>query len=91
MLIILDIQLPTYRTAYFWDTILMYVWTGWSDKEKQDLANELSDVLIYLVRLSEVCHIDLPAAATHKIELNKKKYTADKVYGSSKKYTKYTE
>ncbi len=65
--------------------------TGWSGKEKQDLANELSDVLIYLVRLSEKCHIDLPAAAIHKIQLNKKKYPADKVYGSCKKYTEYID
>ncbi|XP_013381739.1 dCTP pyrophosphatase 1 [Lingula anatina] len=61
----------------------------WSEKDKKHLAQELSDVLIYLVRLSERCHIDLPAAALEKIEMNKKKYPAHVVYGSSKKYSEY--
>ena len=29
----------------------------WSEEEKKNLAHELSDVLIYLVRLAERCHI----------------------------------
>jgi len=54
------------------------------------VAQEMSDVLIYLVRLAEKCHIDLPTAAARKIELNRLKYPVDKVCGSSKKYTEYT-
>lgn len=61
----------------------------WSEKDKKHLAQELSDVLIYLVRLSEKCHIDLPKAAIEKIALNSKKYPAEKVQGSSKKYNEY--
>ncbi|XP_071850220.1 dCTP pyrophosphatase 1-like [Apostichopus japonicus] len=61
----------------------------WSEKDKKHLEQELSDVLIYLVRLSEKCHIDLPKAAIEKIALNGKKYPAEKVQGSSKKYTEY--
>lgn len=63
----------------------------WSEKDKKLLSQELSDVLIYLLRLSEQCHIDLPAEALKKIELNKLKYPAQKVYGSSKKYTEYDQ
>ncbi|KAI0215904.1 dCTP pyrophosphatase 1 [Lamellibrachia satsuma] len=63
---------------------------GWTDPEREHVAQELSDVLIYLVRLAEKCHIDLPTAAHHKIEMNAIKYPVDKVCGSSKKYTEYT-
>ncbi|XP_071944096.1 dCTP pyrophosphatase 1-like [Antedon mediterranea] len=62
---------------------------GWSEKDKKHLGQELSDVLIYLVRLAEKCHIDLPKAALEKIDLNKLKYPVEKVYGSNKKYTEY--
>lgn len=62
-----------------------------SEKEKKNLEHELSDVLIYLVRLSQLCHIDLPRAALEKIEHNRLKYPIDKVYGSSKKYTEYRD
>ena len=53
------------------------------------MGEELSDVLIMLVRLSDRCHVDLPVAVARKFELNAQKYPADKVYGSSLKYTAY--
>ncbi|KFM61737.1 dCTP pyrophosphatase 1, partial [Stegodyphus mimosarum] len=59
----------------------------WTENEKEHLAQELSDVLLYLLRLSEKCHIDLPAAVLDKIGLNSKKYPVTKVWGSNKKYT----
>lgn len=62
-----------------------------SDKEKKNLEHELSDVLVYLVRLAQLCHVDLPKAVQEKIEHNKLKYPVDKVYGSSKKYTEYED
>ena len=49
----------------------------------------MSDILIYLVRLAEVCRVDLPAAVTNKFALNAQKYPADKAYGSMRKYTAY--
>lgn len=60
-----------------------------TNSERTNLEHELSDVLIYLVRLSQLCHIDLPKAVLEKFEHNKNKYPADIVYGSSKKYTEY--
>lgn len=60
-----------------------------SQKEKTNLEHELSDVLIYLIRLSHLCHVDLPKAVLEKMELNKQKYPASLVYGSSKKYNEY--
>lgn len=63
----------------------------WSDTEREQLAHELSDVLIYLVELAEKCRVDLPQAVLRKMALNRLKYPASKVHGSAKKYTEYTD
>ncbi|CAK9309865.1 unnamed protein product [Citrullus colocynthis] len=46
----------------------------WEEDEKKHLGEELSDVLLYLVRLSDICGIDLSKAALRKLELNAIKY-----------------
>ncbi|KAM1458233.1 hypothetical protein ACFX13_036169 [Malus domestica] len=46
----------------------------WKEDEKQHLGEELSDVLLYLVRLSDICGVDLGKAALRKVELNSIKY-----------------
>jgi dCTP diphosphatase len=63
----------------------------WSKEEKQHVGEELSDVLIYLIELADKCHIDLPSAVLRKLQLNAIKYPANKVYGSSRKYTEYKD
>jgi dCTP diphosphatase len=50
---------------------------------------EAADVFNYLVRLADKLDIDLIAAAHEKIDENARRYPADKVRGSSKKYTEY--
>ena len=50
---------------------------------------ETADVLNYLVRLADKLDIDLIAAANEKIDDNARRYPAEKVRGSSKKYTEY--
>lgn len=57
--------------------------------KKEQVGQELSDTLVYLLRIAEVCDIDLLDAANKKIDLNAKKYPADKVKGSNAKYTEY--
>ncbi|KAK1398086.1 dCTP pyrophosphatase 1 [Heracleum sosnowskyi] len=47
---------------------------GWKNEEKEHLGEELSDVLLYLVRLSDICGIDLGKAALRKVKLNAVKY-----------------
>ncbi|XP_007230298.2 glutamyl-tRNA(Gln) amidotransferase subunit B, mitochondrial [Astyanax mexicanus] len=64
---------------------------GWSDSDREKVAQELSDVCIYLVELAEKCRVDLPQAVLRKMELNRRKYPASKVHGSAKKYTEYTD
>ena len=50
---------------------------------------ECADVLNYLLRLSDKLGIDLIAAAHAKIDDNARRYPAEKVRGSSKKYSEY--
>ncbi|KAL3360168.1 hypothetical protein AABB24_016589 [Solanum stoloniferum] len=59
----------------------------WEEKEKQHLGEELSDVLLYLVRLSDICGIDLGNVVLRKLELNAIKYPVNLCKGSSKKLT----
>ena len=50
-------------------------------------SDEIADVLLYLIRLSDKLGIDPVAAANRKIVANAAKYPADKARGSSRKYT----
>lgn len=60
------------------------------DADKQSVvAEELADILLYLVRLSDKLGVDLKEAAHRKLEKNALKYPADKVRGSAKKYSEY--
>jgi dCTP diphosphatase len=49
---------------------------GWDEAEKEHLGEELSDVLLYLVQLSDMCGVDLGDAAVRKIAKNAVKYPA---------------
>jgi NTP pyrophosphatase (non-canonical NTP hydrolase) len=53
----------------------------------EHIKNEIGDVLIYLVRLSDKLGIDPLEAAREKNEINKGRYPAQKAKGSAKKYT----
>lgn len=55
----------------------------------EEVKNELGDIFIYLIRISDKLGIDLLKATQNKIDINDKKYPADKVRGSAKKYTEY--
>ncbi len=57
--------------------------------KKGEVSQELADAFIYLVRLADQLDIDLLAAADQKLQINEAKYPADRVRGSSKKYTQY--
>ena len=50
-------------------------------------SDEVADVLLYLIRLSDQLGIDPIAAANRKIVANAEKYPVDKARGSSRKYT----
>ena len=50
-------------------------------------GDEVADVLLYLIRLSDTLGIDLIAGAKRKLVANSEKYPVDKARGSSRKYT----
>ncbi|GMH31544.1 hypothetical protein Nepgr_033388 [Nepenthes gracilis] len=47
---------------------------NWSAEEKERLEEEISDVLLYLIQLADVCGLDLGKAALTKIFKNSLKY-----------------
>lgn len=62
-----------------------------SPGKQKALAEEIGDVLIYLVELADKFEIDILEAARHKLTLNEQKYPADQVRGRADKYTAYRD
>lgn len=60
-----------------------------SPEKLAEIELELADIQIYLVRLADKLQLELMTAVEKKLALNAQKYPADKVRGSSKKYTEY--
>jgi dCTP diphosphatase len=58
-------------------------------ENKNAVSEELADILLYLVRLSDKLGVDLLEAALRKLEKNAVKYPAEQVRGSAKKYSEY--
>ena len=54
--------------------------------QREHAAQELADVLLYLCRLADVLDIDLLQAAAAKLQLNARRYPADKAKGLARKY-----
>lgn len=54
--------------------------------KRQNIADELADVIIVATAFANACNIDIAAAFAHKMEDVKKKYPIDKAYGKSLKY-----
>jgi dCTP diphosphatase len=55
--------------------------------EKAAASEEIADVLLYLILLSDELGIDPVAAAERKMVANAQKYPVEKARGTSKKYT----
>ncbi len=53
---------------------------------KRNAENEMSDILMYLIRLSDVLDIDLSKAIEEKFTLNGEKYPVELARGTAKKY-----
>jgi len=59
-----------------------------SDREKKgNIAEELADVLIYCVYLSDALDLDIEEIIKMKFKKNKEKYPVEKSYGKKDKYT----
>ena len=57
--------------------------------ERIHVGEELSDCLLYLVRLADVCGINLSQAVSDKIKKNAANYPVERCHGSADKYTAY--
>jgi dCTP diphosphatase len=53
------------------------------------LKEEIGDVMIYLMSISDLFGIDPTSAAKDKVKLNEVRYPVDVVKGSAKKYSEY--
>lgn len=58
------------------------------EENKEEIADEMADVLSFLLSLSDVTGIDLEEALLRKIKKNKLKYPIEKAKGNSTKYNK---
>ena len=54
---------------------------------KEEIEDELADVLFFLLRFSQRFEVDLGQALIRKMEKAERKYPVDKAKGSNKKYT----
>ncbi|HEU5118971.1 MAG TPA: nucleotide pyrophosphohydrolase, partial [Isosphaeraceae bacterium] len=59
------------------------------DSSRQELAHELADCLWLILRLADVCDLDLTGSLREKLDLAAVKYPIDKAFGRPDKYTTY--
>jgi len=59
-----------------------------SDKDHQSAKEELADIMIYLIRLSDKLNIDLEEAVQEKLKLNAEKYPVELSKDNAVKYNK---
>ena len=60
-----------------------------SGEELAKVGEEIADVQIYLIRLADRLGLDIVKEAQRKMAANEKKYPAELVRGSAKKYSEY--
>jgi len=58
------------------------------EKEMALVREEIADVFIYLVRLSDKLGVDIEKAVEEKIKVNEKKYPVELAKGNATKYNK---
>ncbi len=56
------------------------------EEKRPALEQELADVMMYLLRIADICEVDLMDACNNKLRLNKEKYPVEKCFGKAKKY-----
>ena len=56
---------------------------------RQAVAEEMADVLLYLIRLADKLDVDLPEAALRKISINAGKYPVELARGNATKHSKF--
>ena len=62
---------------------------GLDADKKEQVALEMADILIYLIRLAERLDVDLIGTVEKKIEINHRRYPADRVRGDARRSDEY--
>ena len=57
--------------------------------KKQEVAYEMADIFIYLIRLSQRMEIDLIESTLEKMAINEKRYPAEQVKGDARRADEY--
>ena len=60
-----------------------------ADEQREAVALEMADILIYLLRMAERLDIDLVGSAWTKIAVNERRYPADQVRGDARRAEEY--
>jgi NTP pyrophosphatase (non-canonical NTP hydrolase) len=58
-----------------------------NNEKYQKVCEELADIIIYCLDMSEILNADVSELVKKKLEQNEKKYSIEKAKGSAKKYT----
>ena len=58
-------------------------------QKKREVAWEMADILIYLIRLAERLDLDLLAAAHEKIGVNERRYPVHRTFGDARRAEEY--
>ena len=70
---------------FLWDTLE----ASHEKARNEDVADELADVLLYLLEFANMSEIDISAAVARKAKKNAEKYPVEKSKGNSLKYTDF--
>ncbi len=88
LIISLLVELGELSEHFQWKTNKEILQSIQDERTKEKIAEELADVAIYLLLLTNELGINLEEAILKKIKKNEEKYPVDKVKG---RYVKYTE
>ena len=61
------------------------------EKNRDDLSEELADVLYWILLMGNDLKIDIAKALERKMDINESKYPVEKAKGNHKKYTELAE
>jgi len=59
--------------------------------KREEIEEEVADVLYFLIRLAQMYDIDISTVFDRKMDKNKEKYPVEKAKGSAKKYDELEE
>ena len=62
-----------------------------SDEDLAKVREEVADILLYIIRLSDKLDIDLEQAVLDKLKINKEKYPVELSKGNATKYNRRDE